>query len=157
MHVHWTLLFYITGSYSPLNRRHWPAGIKHVWHEGDRVNTSRCVHQIYHHTRKGRCLGKKTLMLNSNFTVRDVFMYIITVLKQQHTRASVMMVPDADQVNTSICPGVSIKTYLQTKLWCMRSALIHTHIIYHIKKTQSTDLLMTTLFILNKLHDLQRR
>lgn len=24
-----------------------------------------------------------------------------------------MMVPEADQVNTSICPGVSIKTYLK--------------------------------------------
>lgn len=24
-----------------------------------------------------------------------------------------MMVPEADQVNTSICPGVSIKTYLR--------------------------------------------
>lgn len=29
------------------------------------------------------------------------------------TRASVMIVPEADQVNTSICPGVSIKTYLK--------------------------------------------
>lgn len=28
------------------------------------------------------------------------------------TRASVMIVPEADHVNTSICPGVSIKTYL---------------------------------------------
>lgn len=31
------------------------------------------------------------------------------------TRASVMMVPDADQVKTSIWPGVSINTYLQTQ------------------------------------------
>lgn len=31
------------------------------------------------------------------------------------TRASVMMVPDADQVKTSICPGVSISTYLRVQ------------------------------------------
>lgn len=31
----------------------------------------------------------------------------------RRTRASVMMVPDADQVKTSIWPGVSISTYLQ--------------------------------------------
>lgn len=33
--------------------------------------------------------------------------------QQVLTRASVMMVPEADQVKTSICPGVSIRTYLQ--------------------------------------------
>ena len=29
------------------------------------------------------------------------------------TRASVMMFPEADHVKTSICPGVSINTYLK--------------------------------------------
>lgn len=28
-----------------------------------------------------------------------------------------MMVPEADQVNTSICPGVSIRTYLEKEEW----------------------------------------
>lgn len=32
--------------------------------------------------------------------------------KNTPTSASVMMVPDADHVNTSICPGVSMITYL---------------------------------------------
>lgn len=31
------------------------------------------------------------------------------------TRDSVIMEPEADQVKTSICPGVSIRTYLQQK------------------------------------------
>lgn len=36
-----------------------------------------------------------------------------TLVAFTQTRASVMMVPDADQVKTSIWPGVSINTYLQ--------------------------------------------
>ena len=41
------------------------------------------------------------------------------------TRASVMIVPEADQVNTSICPGVSIKTYLCQKRPLEKFLLMH--------------------------------
>ncbi len=34
---------------------------------------------------------------------------------EMFTKASEMMVPDADQVKTSICPGVSNSTYLSRK------------------------------------------
>lgn len=36
----------------------------------------------------------------------------MALVGNEDVRASVMTAPEADQVNASICPGVSIKTYL---------------------------------------------
>ena len=45
---------------------------------------------------------------------------------RQLTSVSVMMVPEADQVNTSICPGVSKITYLD--MTCDASKHMHIHV-----------------------------
>lgn len=40
---------------------------------------------------------------------------------------SVMMVPDADQVNTSICPGVSTKTMLIVRIHIAKRTRFHSN------------------------------
>uniref|UniRef100_A0A0E9RC25 Uncharacterized protein n=1 Tax=Anguilla anguilla TaxID=7936 RepID=A0A0E9RC25_ANGAN len=53
-------------------------------------------------------------MLDMNvtgLTLRDVSITYTTTQGKEEARASVMMVPEADQVKTSICPGVSMRTY----------------------------------------------
>lgn len=42
----------------------------------------------------------------------DVSITSMALLGDEDVRASAMTVPEADQVNASICPGVSIKTCL---------------------------------------------
>jgi len=46
--------------------------------------------------------------------VRGVSIIYATTVGREDATASVMMAPDADQVNISICPGVSRITWLQT-------------------------------------------
>jgi hypothetical protein len=45
--------------------------------------------------------------------VRGVSMMYATTVGRDEATASVIMAPDADQVNISICPGVSSMTWLQ--------------------------------------------
>ena len=45
------------------------------------------------------------------------------------TNVSVMMVPDADHVNTSICPGVSNTTYLYTAITSLTVSAYNRYII----------------------------
>jgi hypothetical protein len=46
--------------------------------------------------------------------VRGVSIMYATTVGREDATASVIMAPDADQVNISICPGVSRITWLQT-------------------------------------------
>lgn len=101
----------------------WPAGVQHVGHEGDRIHTSRRVHHINDHTGKRRGLEKKPYVYIQNVCNKETHSNYIMMTKRERqwsTRASVIIVPDADHVNTSICPGVSIKTCLHTKKTYMR-------------------------------------
>ena len=45
--------------------------------------------------------------------VRGVSMMYATTVGRDEATASVIMAPDADQVNISICPGVSSMTWLK--------------------------------------------
>lgn len=54
-------------------------------------------------------------MLDMNvtgLTLLTVSITYTTTVGYEEARVSVMMVPEADQVNTSICPGVSKIIYL---------------------------------------------
>lgn len=92
-----------------------PAGVEHVGHEGDWVDAARRVHHVDHHTGEGRGLETHSHrhQIDHNYVASShIFRPKCYNTLLLHTRVSVMMVPDADQVNTSICPGVSINTYL---------------------------------------------
>ena len=49
----------------------------------------------------------------TGLTQRAVSMTYATTVGNDDASDSVMIAPDADHVNTSICPGVSNKTYLK--------------------------------------------
>lgn len=51
----------------------------------------------------------------TGLTHRAVSMTYATTVGNDEARDSVMIAPDADHVKTSICPGVSNRTYLQKK------------------------------------------
>lgn len=64
-----------------------------------------------------------------------------------------MMVPEADQVNTSICPGVSIKTYLKNHTTPAQSGKekLRENIC---EDKPGHHLLVISLFFLNEFHNL---
>lgn len=61
-------------------------------------------------------------MLDMNVTglvLLAVSIIYTTIVTNEDASASVMMLPDADHVNTSIWPGVSKIAYLETKKKCI--------------------------------------
>ena len=55
-------------------------------------------------------------MNDTGLVHRAVSIMYTTTVAQVDARASVMIAPEADQVKTSICPGVSKMAYLADKI-----------------------------------------